>query len=90
MDDGTSSSNALAEAQAQAQLSRAERYRERFRSTQIIAAQKAPMATMGRNPDEGETVRLVAEFHARGGQVTMCAAADERSESVDVTRSKRR
>ncbi|MGG5822123.1 hypothetical protein [Falsiroseomonas sp. HW251] len=57
---------------AQAAESRAARYRERFRQAQLIASQVAKARMAGAVPGENEADRLVAEFHARGGQVTVC------------------
>jgi hypothetical protein len=55
-----------------ATLTRADAYRERFRQAQNIAAQIARARAAGGQPTETEAARLVAEFHARGGRVTVC------------------
>lgn len=55
---------------------RSEAYRERFRQAQIVAAQVARARTAGGQPSEDEAARLVAEFHARGRQVTVCPPPD--------------
>ncbi len=52
-------------------------YRERFRRAQAIAAQAARARAAGGTPSEDEAARLVAEFHARGGQVTVCPPAED-------------
>jgi hypothetical protein len=57
--------------------SRAEAYRERFRQSQAIAAQVARARAAGGQPSESEAARLVAEFHARGGKVTVYPQAEE-------------
>jgi hypothetical protein len=59
-----------------AAAARSEAYRERFRQSQIIAAQVARARTAGGQPSEDEAARLVAEFHARGRQVTVCPPPD--------------
>ncbi|WP_372620000.1 hypothetical protein [Falsiroseomonas sp.] len=56
---------------------RADIYRERFRQAQTIAAQIARARAAGGLPSEDEAARLVAEFHARGGQVTVCPQPEE-------------
>ncbi len=58
-------------------MSRADAYRERFRRAQAISAQAARLRAAGGPPGEAEAVRLVAEFHARGGQVTICPPAED-------------
>ncbi|WP_270933536.1 hypothetical protein [Falsiroseomonas oryzae] len=61
---------------------RAEAYRERFRQAQLIAAQVARVRAAGGPPGEDETARLIAEFHARGGKVTVCPEP-EQQEAAD-------
>jgi hypothetical protein len=56
---------------------RAAAMRERFRQSQLIAAQVARARAAGGLPSQSEAERLVAEFHARGGQVTVCPPAKE-------------
>lgn len=56
---------------------KADMYRERFRQAQLIAAQVARARAAGGQPTETEAARLVAEFHARGGRVTVCPEAEE-------------
>lgn len=60
-----------------AATSRADAYRERFRRSQAIAAQVARARAAGGQPNERDAARLVAEFHARGGQVTICPQPEE-------------
>lgn len=70
-------SAAATDAKAQAAAERARKYQERFRRTQAIAAQAARSRAAGGRPSEEEAARLVAEFHARGGQITICPPAEE-------------
>jgi hypothetical protein len=58
---------------ASAATRRAEQQRLRFR----IAEQRARSEQAGGQPSDDEAARLVAEFHARGGQVTVCPPAEE-------------
>jgi hypothetical protein len=51
--------------------------RERFRKSQVMAAHAAPARSAGGAPSESEAARLVAEFHARSGQVSFCPPAGE-------------
>lgn len=75
-DDQTPAEPAAATA-GDAASRKAEAYRERFRKSQAIAAQIARARAAGGQPDETEAARLVAEFHARGGQVTVYPEAEE-------------
>ena len=52
---------------------RAEVTRARFR----VAAQKDAALAAGGSPSEAEASRMVAEFHARGGRITVCPPAEE-------------
>ncbi len=52
---------------------RAEMQRTRFR----IAEQRARSEQAGGKPSEDEAARMLAEFYARGGQVTVVPPADE-------------
>ena len=72
-----------AEPNAQDKQERAERYRERFRQMQAIAEKKARIDRAGGTPSEVEAARMIAEFHARGGQVTVCPPADDVSPDAD-------
>ncbi|MGG5809640.1 hypothetical protein [Falsiroseomonas sp. CW058] len=46
--------------------------RERHQRSMRIAAAVARGRSAGAPPDDADTARLVAEFHARGGTVTQC------------------
>jgi hypothetical protein len=72
-------STAVAEDAPQAAPTRADVYRERFQRGQTIAAQVARARAAGGRPSDDEAARLIAEFHARGGQVTVCPQADDGS-----------
>ncbi len=52
---------------------RAEMQRTRYR----IAEQRARSEQAGGKPSEDEAARMVAEFYARGGQVTVVPPAEE-------------
>ena len=52
---------------------RAEVGRARFH----VAAQKDAALAAGGKPNEADAARMVAEFHAKGGMVTVCPPADE-------------
>ena len=52
---------------------RAEVGRARFH----VAAQKEAALAAGGSPSEAEAARMVAEFHARGGRVTVCPMAED-------------
>jgi hypothetical protein len=52
---------------------RAEVARARFH----VAAQKEAALAAGGSPSEAEASRMVAEFHARGGRVTVCPPAED-------------
>ncbi len=64
---------ARAGATAGAAAKRAEVARARFH----VAAQKDAALAAGGSPSEAEAARLVAEFHARGGRITVCPPTDE-------------
>jgi len=49
--------------------------RERARKAQLVQAQVARARSAGAAPNEDEAARLVAEFHAKGGQVTVVPEA---------------
>ena len=42
-----------------------------------VAAQKGAALAAGGRPNETEAARMVAEFHARGGRVTVCPPAED-------------
>jgi hypothetical protein len=44
--------------------------------SQRIASEVARSRAAGAPPGEDESARLIAEFHARGGQVTQCEPGD--------------
>ena len=52
---------------------RAEMVRTRFH----VAAQKDAALAAGGRPNEADAARMVSEFHARGGRVTVCAPAED-------------
>ena len=89
MQDNTDDQNGKTDPKAQAKLDRAERYRERMRQSQAIAAQKARLGAAGGTPSDDEAARMVAEFHARGGQVTACPPANDTLEPVEGRGHKR-
>ena len=68
--DGQSSK---AEATGQAAAKRAEVARARFH----VAAQKEAALAAGGTPSEAEASRMVAEFHARGGRITVCPPTED-------------
>lgn len=74
--DEQNAATAKSDDAAQAARTRADAYRERFRQAQAIAAQVARARAAGGQPSETEAARLVAEFHARGGRVTVCPQPD--------------
>ena len=75
---------------AQSGPGRAGRLRERIRLSQTIAAQKARIETTGGKPSEDEAARMVSEFHARGGQVTICPPSDDSVTDGEPAHGKRR
>ena len=52
---------------------RAEAARARFH----VAAQRSAALAAGGAPSEADASRMVSEFHARGGRITVCPPADE-------------
>jgi hypothetical protein len=52
---------------------RVERQHERFR----VAQQRARSEAAGGKPTEGEAARMVAEFYARGGRVTVIPPVED-------------
>jgi hypothetical protein len=62
---------------------RADIQRQRFRQSQAIAAQVGRARAAGGAPSDQQAARLIAEFHARGGQVTSCPPAEETTSSVE-------
>ena len=64
---------AEAGATGHAAATRAEVARARFH----VAAQKGAALAVGGRPSEAEAARMVSEFHARGGRITVCSPAEE-------------
>ena len=52
---------------------RAEVARARFH----VAAQREAALAAGGAPSEADAARMVSEFHARGGRITVCPPAEE-------------
>ena len=61
-----------AEAAGRAAAKRAEVARSRFH----VAAQKGAALAAGGTPSEAEASRMVSEFHAKGGRITVCHPAE--------------
>ena len=74
----------------QSGLDRAGRLRERIRLSQTIAAQRARIEATGGKPSEDEAARMVSEFYARGGQVTICPPPDDSVTDGEPGHGKRR
>ena len=73
MQDNSDGQTAKAEAAGRAAGKRAEVARARFH----VAAQKGAALAAGGRPNETEAARMVAEFHARGGRITVCPPAED-------------
>ncbi len=73
MQNDSDGKTAGAGATGHAAAKRAEVARARFH----VAAQKDAALAAGGAPSEAEASRMVAEFHARGGRVTVCPPADD-------------
>ncbi len=73
MQNDSDGRTAAAGATDHAAAKRAEVTRARFH----VAAQKEAALAAGGTPSEAEAARMVSEFHARGGRVTVCPPADE-------------
>jgi len=73
MHNDSNGQSSKAEATGKAAAKRAEVARARFH----VAAQKEAALAAGGNPSEAEASRMVSEFHARGGRITVCPTADE-------------
>ena len=78
------------EGNARIGLGRALRLRDRIRLSQTIAAQRARIEATGGKPSEDEAARMVSEFHARGGQVTICPPPEEGVTEGEPSHDKRR
>ena len=64
---------AKVEATGQPAVKRAEVARARFH----IAAQKGAALAAGGRPSDAEAARMVSEFHARGGRITVYPPAED-------------
>ncbi len=73
MQDDSDGRTAGAGATAGPGAKRAEVARARFH----VAAQKGAALAAGGKPDEADAARMVAEFHAKGGRVTVCPPAED-------------
>ena len=63
--------------EAGATAGRAAKRGEVARARFHVAAQKGAALAAGGTPSEAEAARMVAEFHARGGRITVCPPAEE-------------
>ena len=73
MQDDNDGRTAEAGATGPAAAKRAEAGRARFH----VAAQKDAALAAGGKPNEADAARMVSEFHARGGRVTVCPPAED-------------
>ena len=73
MQNDSDEQTAEAGASGHAAAKRAEVARARFH----VAAQRGAALAAGGAPSEAEAARMVAEFHARGGRITVCPPAEE-------------
>ena len=73
MQDDSEEQVAEAGATAGRAAKRAEAARARFH----VAAQKEAALAAGGRPSETDAARMVFEFHARGGRVTVCPPAED-------------
>jgi hypothetical protein len=73
MQDDSDEQKAGAGATGQAAARRAEAGRVRFH----VAAQRDAALAAGGAPSEADAARMVAEFHAKGGRVTVCPPAED-------------
>jgi hypothetical protein len=64
---------------ASAASTRSEAQRERLRQSQAIAAQVIRAQAAGGAPNDEQAARLIAEFQARGGRITVCPPSDAAS-----------
>ena len=55
---------------------RAEKRAEVTRARLHVAAQRNAALAAGGSPSEAEASRMVSEFHARGGRITVCPPAE--------------
>ncbi len=73
MRDDSDARTAKAEATGRSAAKRAEVARARFH----VAAQREAALAAGGAPSEADASRMVSEFHARGGRITVCPPADQ-------------
>ncbi len=73
MHDGSDGRTDKAEAAGRTAAKRAGVARARFH----VAAQKEAALAAGGSPSEAEAARMISEFHARGGRVTVCPPAED-------------
>lgn len=73
MQDDNDGQTAKAGATGDPAAKRAEVARARFH----VVAQKGAALAAGGRPSEAEASRMVSEFHARGGRVTVCPPAED-------------
>ena len=73
MQNDSDGQTTMTEATGQPAAKRAEVARARFH----IAAQKDAALAAGGRPSEAEAARMVSEFHARGGRITVCPPAED-------------
>jgi hypothetical protein len=73
MHNGSDERTAKAGAIGHAAAKRAEVGRARFH----VAAPRDAALAAGGVPSEAEVARMVSEFHARGGRVTVCPPAED-------------
>ena len=73
MQNDSDGRTAEAGATGHAAAKRAEAGRARFH----VAAQKDAALAAGGSPSEAEAERMISEFYAKGGRVTVCPPADE-------------
>ena len=73
MQNDSDEQTAKAGANGHGAVKRAEVARARFH----LAARKDAALAAGGRPSEAEASRMVAEFHARGGRITVCPPAED-------------
>ncbi len=73
MQNDSDGQTTVTEAAGQRTEKRAEVMRARFH----VAAQRSAALAAGGSPSEAEASRMVSEFHARGGRITVCPPAED-------------
>ena len=68
----------------------APRSEPRWRARFHVAAQKGAALAAGGRPSEAEASRMVAEFHAKGGRITVCPPAEEAPPGAEDDRGETR